>query len=146
MHDTHRVGLGERIAGLHDVVDRFIGRDRAARKARREVLALQVLHDHERPTARRLANVVDADDVLGANARRELCLSLEPVHEALPLDDARLEIFDGDPLVQLEVHRHHHDSEPSFGELAFDAVLARDDRTRCERPATTRHPRGQRRR
>jgi hypothetical protein len=48
VHDPHRVGLADSVAGLHDVVARHADGQRAvALEDRREVHARQVLHDHE---------------------------------------------------------------------------------------------------
>ena len=97
MHDAHAVGLGDRLAGLKDVVRSLLRRDAAAGAQKAiEVLTLEVLHDEEGIAVVEGPDVVDTHDVLAAQACGRLGLLHEPADGLGVLQRLRQEQLDRD--------------------------------------------------
>ncbi len=128
MDDAERVRFGDRLARLQHEVHRLVGRKLALlREQRREIAALEVLHDHVRRAALELADVGDAGDVLALDLHGGARLALE-AREGLRVGERlRQEEFQRDLLVELDVVRRDDDAHPANAEDALDAVLSRKD-------------------
>ena len=130
MHDPDRVGLHEALGDLADDVDRCGRVDQAhPRHAVVEGFALEELHRDERPPVLEPSGVVDLDDVRALHAGGGAGLA----HEALD-DDGRIrelgsQDLDGDPLADVNVLRLVDRGHAAASELAYDPVLAHEERT-----------------
>ena len=131
MDDAEGVGLGEGLPGLQHPVDDVRDEERRMPLDEvREILPLQVLHDHVRSARLERAYIEHTHAVLAADADGGLGLPQEPLHHLLVLEHGREEELDGDPLIELEVPRRDHGAHPPEADDALDPVLAEDDVTR----------------
>jgi hypothetical protein len=84
MDDAERVCFGDRFASLKEIVERFFDRQLPAHvELGRQILSVQVLHDHVRCALFQRAYVDHAGDVLTSNPHRCACLSEKPRNRLL---------------------------------------------------------------
>jgi hypothetical protein len=134
MHETASVGLGKPFASIHEERDRLLDRERStARDPRRQVFALEELHDDEGVALLRAAEVEDAHHVLVRQQSTRTSLSFEAHDRIFAVEGPRPEQLDGDALPERKVRAHADDRHPPFADDAIDAVLPADDRTRPNR-------------
>ena len=122
VHDLLLVGVGERLADLHEHVQDARGRNRAA--AAEDLLECRPLHVLHRDVvaARLLAGVVDRDDVRVVEFRGGLGLAHE-VRDRLGVLGQRLgQDFEGDQSVEHGVLDLVDDAHPAPTELPDDLV------------------------
>ena len=129
MHDAERVSGGERVGGLKHVVH---GLDEIELTALQdllvEVAAFEVLHHHVRDAGRQRADVEDATQVVGLDARSGACLGEEPTDRLLArVELVRDEELDRDDLIERGVSRADDDAHSADAEHTLDAVLAGHD-------------------
>src|SRR5262249_29476484 len=134
------MGLGNRIARVEDVIDRFgdwkrtpFGHDG------RKVLPLEVLHDDVRPAHRGLAHVNHTCDVLAPEPRRRASLLEKPRDDLSIGKRLRPDDLDGDELLELEVRGGEYDPHASLADNPFDAKLVRDDLSRTHEDVSASH-------
>jgi hypothetical protein len=126
VNDAEGVRLRDRLAGLEQVVHRVRdGQGAALPHDPREVVAVQVLHDHVRGACRELTNIQHTGDVIALQAYGRPGLALEALHR-LGARGAQEEL-DGDPLPQAEVLGRHDHTHAAAAEDALDAVLTGKD-------------------
>ena len=120
MHQARRVGGREPLADLHDDIERPpVPGPPGGRQALRpllEVLALDVLHGHER-APRHLADVVDAHDVRMVELGQRLGLAREAGPLRLVVVDDLLEQLEGDAPVELRVVGAKHGAHAPLAQL-----------------------------
>ncbi len=135
MDDARGVRLGERLAGLEDVLDGRLRGHRPARAERvGEVAARQVLHHHVRRAGLERPDVGHARHVLALDLHRGARLAQEALGERARLRRLRQQQLDRDPLLQLEVGRGDDDAHPAGADHPLDAVLPGDDLPRSHQP------------
>ena len=90
MNDAEAVDLGERLAGLEDVVDRILDGDLFAGLDHRvEVAAVEILHDHVGGAVGHRSDVGDARDVLALEPRGGARLAKKALRHSGQLADLR---------------------------------------------------------
>ena len=128
VNDAERVRLGDALARLQH-------RDRRPPRHLRavvaedlvEVVALQVLHHHERHAVGQRAHVHHARDVLAAQPDGGLRLAKEPRDRRLALGHVRQQDLDRDRLLQIEVRRPDDAAHAADTDDLLDPVLAEKD-------------------
>src|SRR4051794_27992774 len=125
MDDTGGVGLGERLARLKDVADSVEDRERSlGLEKRRQVAALEALHQQVRLTGLERADVADANDVLTLQLRSDPRLAREPRQLFGPSLEEAGQILDRCPCSEADVRDADDDAHPSASEDPIDSVLA----------------------
>ena len=113
----------ERVGDLRGELERLIERERAACDARRQRLALQVLHHHV-AGAILVADVVEHADVRVVQRSHGAGFALEALPEILALGDVFGQDLDGDGAVEARVTRFVHFAHASRAEWREDFVGA----------------------
>ena len=91
-----------------------------------EVLALEVLHHHERGADVEGADVDHARDVLAADPRGRAGLAREALHEIGIAKRLRQQPLDGHALVELQMFRSHHHAHAAPAEQVLDEEFSRE--------------------
>ena len=141
MDDSHRVRLREAFAGFEDRADSLVDRERAARgEERAEVLAVEMLHDHEREALVRLPDVVNAHDMVVLEPRDRVRLTHEAHDVAAVAFGAQH--LDREDVAELDVPGGDHLPVPAVADHLLDAIAARDQiaflEERCSRKTARR--------
>ncbi len=128
VNNPDAVGAGHAHASLKDEVDGLLGGQRAVPlNPRREVFALQELHDHVRGTAVEGPHVQNARDVLALDLDRRPGLAGEALDDLLIADHPRQQKLDGHLFVELQMLRGDDHAHATDAEHPFHAVLAGED-------------------
>jgi hypothetical protein len=131
---AQRVRLGHRLARLeHEAHALGHGQRAAALEGLREILPLEVLHDHEGHARRQRPHVEHAGHVLAVDANRGARLAQEALHDLGVARDLGQEELERDALVELLVDRRHHHAHAALAEHAVDPVLAGDEVSNAHR-------------
>jgi hypothetical protein len=130
MDDAERVGFGDGVARLQDVVGDFIVRQRASsRENLREVGALEVLHDDVGDSAVERRHVEHAGDVLALELHRRARLAQESLDAVFAVHGLGAHQLDGDRLAEGDVGGGDDVAHPPLAEDTLDAVFARENVT-----------------
>ncbi len=126
------MGLRERPADLPDDARRVAWVQAAqAVEPAVERLAVQELHDDERPAVVGHAVVVDFDDVLAAQRRRCAGLVLEARAGLAAVGVLDIDELHGDARPERRVHSGPDGAHPAAPEQLGEPVLASNERHRC---------------
>ena len=128
MDDSERVSLGDALARLEQVFDRFSDRQRPALGEHlAEIAPLEELHHDEGRALRRLPDVGDSRDVLALDPHRRARLTKKPGDGLRVTGRLREQELDRVRFLELEVGNGEDDAHPSDADDAIDPVLVRDD-------------------
>jgi hypothetical protein len=125
MHDAKRVGLHHGLAGLEQVPDCILDWQRAVLlELRREVMALQVLHDHEGRSVLEPAHVDDSGHVLAVDLGRSPGFAGEALHDLGHRPRVGEQALDRDALVEVDVARRNDDAHTPGTQHLLDPIFA----------------------
>ena len=82
----------------------------------REVLAFEELHHHERRAGVELADIDDARHVLALDASGGASLTQQTAPRDSAFARRREQQLEGDPLIELQMHRRNDDAHPADAE------------------------------